>query len=177
MIMSKQAIRVGSTGVLLAAVLAGIFLAAVPAAPASAAPVGKPRRLVVNLSGKALFDKSTQEGLMLAVPWKDLVYQFFPKDNVSVSITFMGAELESDARQRLFDVERARFLLARSPFGPRPYRNPSLQLMCEQSVCHIADWLGQFLDKVGFAPSRPQPSENPPYRPDEPAVLWMARDR
>ena len=60
--------------------------------------------------------------------------------------------LERDARNRLFDSDRARFLLSRTS------RSVRLHLTCERNVCHVMEWLRPFFDKIGFVASHPRKS-------------------
>src|SRR5262245_9761867 len=114
----------------------------------------RPRRVVLRLSGDAWFDQAAQDGLMLAVPWKELAYQFFPNQDAPVELLYdlPGPKgptiLETDARNRLYDPERGKFLLASTKFG----NDARLMMICEGSsdACRIRDWLQPFFANVGL---------------------------
>ena len=116
-----------------------------------------------------LNDKDAQEALMLGVPWKDLVQEFFPRQDVEVLVKYGENSLERDARNRLFDSDRARFLLSRTS------RSVRLHLTCERNVCHVMEWLRPFFDKIGFVPSTPKEIDKRPefIWPEDPAMLWL----
>ena len=88
---------------------------------------------------------------MSAVPWKDLAYQFFPRQNAPVVVEFQDAKgvvtLDKDARNRVFDVERARLLFARTRFGGER----RVEVSCTSpDACQIRDWLRPYFKNVGL---------------------------
>ena len=108
------------------------------------------RSLVFQLSD-GWFDRAAQEALMSAVPWKDLAYQFFPRQNAPVVVEFQDAKgvvtLDKDARNRVFDVERARLLFARTRFGGER----RVEVSCTSpDACQIRDWLRPYFKNVGL---------------------------
>jgi hypothetical protein len=130
-------------------------------------------RLTIVLSGRMVFDKGVQEGILLAVPWGELADQFFPRQAVPIVVELWRGgsggplTLVDDARKRPFEPERAKAVLARS-FG---YGQGSLRLFCVPDLCHIAHWMRPFLERAGLSPS--DPIANAPALGQEASALWV----
>lgn len=155
---------------LMQGLLTSAFLLAGPTARVAQAP----QRLTVTLTGEELFSRSVQEGLMLAVPWADLVNQIFPRQSVGVAVEYWRGggdtiRLTDDAAKRPFDPDRARSLLLRQQLY--------LEVVCEPQVCHVMNWLMPFLQKAGLAKVWWQERKEPPdSMAKRPAVLWLKVD-
>ena len=111
---------------------------------------GFERPLVVELSD-AWFERASQEALMSAVPWKELAIQFFPRQSTPIVVQYQDKSgmitLESDARNRLFDPERARLLFTKTRF----IRDARVLVECgSPDECQIRQWLVPHFQAVGL---------------------------
>lgn len=128
--------------------------------------MGPPQRSVIlTLAGPALSNSTAQEGILLAIPWKEFTTESYPRQDVRVAVRFWeGPDLEdavlvsADAREKDYDPKYARFLLEKSGFYARAR---SIVLFATDSELRDGTyWLSKFLAGMDLPVDEPRFIDN-----------------